>query len=220
MRAVVALVLAGLLSSGCEKAMRDMYDQYKYKPLAQSALWSDERASREPPPGTVARSGGTLAGTSSGRLGLRQIAPDVPGLPLDENGRIKAAPAFGGEGRELAEIRNPLPVTRTWLLRGQERFDIYCSPCHSVAGDGEGMVVRRGFPAPPSFHIARLRNAPDAHFYAVITHGYGAMYSYGDRVIPQDRWAIVEYIRALQLTRNAGLEDVPIELRGQLESSR
>ncbi len=95
------------------------------------------------------------------------------------------------------------------LQRGRERFDVYCSPCHSVVGDGDGMVVRRGFPAPPSYHIERLRAAPDHHFYDVITHGYGVMYPYGDRVAPDDRWAIVAYIRALQLSQHAAASDAP-----------
>ena len=102
------------------------------------------------------------------------------------------------------------------LARGRERYDIYCSPCHSIAGDGDGMVARRGFPHPPSYHSDKLRNAPDAHFYNVITNGYGVMYSYADRVEPRDRWAIIAYIRALQLSQNARIDDVPPEHRAEL----
>jgi len=211
MRAAIALVWIAVLCCGCEKAMRDMYDQPRYKPLARSTLWADGRAAREPVAGAVAHSGGTIAGTSSGRLGERSVVPDVPTLPLDAS--------RGGSDR-LAQLRNPLPVTRAWLERGRNRFEIYCSPCHSAAGDGDGMVVRRGFPAPPSYHIERLRNAPDAHFYAVMTHGYGAMYSYADRITAQDRWAIVEYIRALQFSQNARLDDVPSAARSRLEAAR
>jgi mono/diheme cytochrome c family protein len=101
----------------------------------------------------------------------------------------------------------PRPITIQLLHRGQERFDIYCAPCHSPVGDGDGMVARRGFPHPPSYHIARLRQAPDRHFYDVITNGYGLMYSYADRIAPEDRWAIVAYIRALQLSQYARAED-------------
>ena len=218
MKCALVLMIAGLLCSGCEKAMRNMYDQPKYKPLAQSTLWPDGRAAREPVHGTVIHSGGTMAGASSGRLEIRTLAPDVPALPIDETGRFRGP--LGQEPRALDKLHNPLPVTRAWLLRGQERFNIYCAPCHSEAGDGDGMVVRRGFPAPPSYHIERLRNAPDAHFYAVITNGYGAMYSYADRVTPEDRWAIVEYIRALQLSQNARLADVPEKDRAILERNR
>jgi mono/diheme cytochrome c family protein len=95
------------------------------------------------------------------------------------------------------------PLMLQLLQRGQERFRIYCSPCHSELGDGRGMIVQRGFPPPPSYHIERLRNAPPQHFFDVITNGYGAMYSYADRVQPRDRWAIVAYIRALQHSQNA-----------------
>jgi mono/diheme cytochrome c family protein len=94
-------------------------------------------------------------------------------------------------------------ITLDLLQRGRDRFDVFCSPCHSIAGDGDGMVARRGFPHPPSFHIERLRNASDTHFYAVITNGYGAMHSYATRVAPADRIAIVAYIRALQLSQRA-----------------
>ena len=103
----------------------------------------------------------------------------------------------------------PPPVTLALLERGQERFRIYCTPCHSELGDGRGMIVQRGFPAPPSYHIDRLREAPVQHFYDVITDGYGAMYSYANRVQPADRWAIAGYIRALQRSQNATLDQVP-----------
>ncbi len=103
------------------------------------------------------------------------------------------------------------------LERGQQRFDIYCSPCHSKVGDGHGMIVERGFPQPPSYYIARLRDAPNQHFYDVITHGYGAMYSYADRVAPEDRWAITAYIRALQASAGAQIADVPPDKRQTLQ---
>jgi mono/diheme cytochrome c family protein len=109
------------------------------------------------------------------------------------------------------------PVTIALLERGQQRFDIYCSPCHGKVGDGHGMVVERGFPAPPSYYIARLRDAPNQHFYDVITHGYGAMYSYADRVGPEDRWAIIAYIRALQASAGAHIADVPPDKRQALQ---
>jgi hypothetical protein len=211
------LISAIALLGGCEKAMRDMYDQPKLKPLARSALWPDGRASREPVRNAIPHSAGTLAGTSSGRLGEVALAPDVPALPV-ARGTLKAR--LGQPPVLLTQLRNPLPTTRAWLERGRERFNIYCAPCHSEAGDGDGMVVRRGFPAPPSFHIERLRNAPDAHFYAVITNGYGAMYSYAERVAPEDRWAILLYIPALQLSQNARVQDAPDAERGKLEMKR
>jgi mono/diheme cytochrome c family protein len=94
-------------------------------------------------------------------------------------------------------------LTKALLVRGRQRFDIYCAPCHGRSGDGAGMVVQRGFPAPPSYHTDRLRHAADSHFYQVISDGYGVMYPYADRVTPHDRWAIVAYIRALQLSQHA-----------------
>jgi mono/diheme cytochrome c family protein len=102
------------------------------------------------------------------------------------------------------------------LQRGQERYSIYCLPCHSPVGDGDGRVVRRGFPRPPNYHEERLRAAPDQHFFDVITHGYGVMHSYADRVPPQDRWAIVAYIRALQLSQHAEVAQMPPALRARL----
>lgn len=95
------------------------------------------------------------------------------------------------------------------LARGQQRFDIYCAPCHGLAGDADGVIVAHGFPKPPSYHIDRLLEAPAQHFYNVITNGYGVMYAYSDRVNPHDRWAIVAYIRALQYSRRAKVAEVP-----------
>jgi mono/diheme cytochrome c family protein len=109
----------------------------------------------------------------------------------------------------------PPPLDARLLTRGQERYDIYCSPCHGLSGRGDGMVARRGFPAPPSYHSTRLRSAPAQHFFDVITNGYGVMYSYAARIEPHDRWAIVAYIRALQESQNAKLADIP-ELRTKL----
>ena len=108
-------------------------------------------------------------------------------------------------------------MTHEVLKRGQERFNIYCSVCHGYEGDGNGMIVQRGFPPPNSYHIDRLRQAPPGYFYNVISHGYGVMYSYASRVEPADRWAIAAYIRALQLARDGRLEDVPAEERAKLE---
>ena len=111
--------------------------------------------------------------------------------------------------------RTPPPVDAALVARGRERFDIFCAPCHGAAGDGDGIIVERGFPAPPSYHSARLLAAPAQHFFDVITQGYGVMYSYAARVPPQDRWAIVAYIRALQLSQRTRLAEVP-ELREKL----
>lgn len=107
---------------------------------------------------------------------------------------------------EAAETAPPL--TPALLQRGQQRYRIYCTPCHSELGDGNGMVVQRGFPHPPSYHSERLRQVATQHFYDVITHGYGAMYSFAGRVAPEDRWAIAAYIRALQLSQHASAADI------------
>ena len=114
----------------------------------------------------------------------------------------------------------PIAVDREVLLRGRERYDIFCSPCHGQTGVGNGMIVQRGFnPVPPSFHLDRLRQAPDSHYYSVITNGFGAMYSYASRIQPDDRWRIVAYVRALQVSRNAKLEDLSAEERTKLETT-
>ena len=165
----------------------DMHVQPKYKPLDPSTFFDDGRSARPEVPGTVAH----------GHLRTDELlfTGKVNGEPSD---------AF------------PFPVTREVLERGRERYNIYCSPCHDYTGSGRGMVVQRGFPPPPSYHLERLRKAPAGHFFEVITNGYGAMYSYASRVTPEDRWAIVAYIRALQLSQHATLEDVPPKEREHL----
>lgn len=110
----------------------------------------------------------------------------------------------------------PPPLTLALIERGQQRFRIYCTPCHSEIGDGHGMIVQRGFPPPPSYHIARLREAPASHFYDVITNGHGVMYSFANRVQPADRWAIAAYIRALQRSQDASVADLTPEQQAAL----
>jgi hypothetical protein len=112
----------------------------------------------------------------------------------------------------------PLPVNDALLERGQERFRIFCSPCHGIQGDGNGMIVMRGMKRPPTYHQDRLRQAPNGYIYDVITNGFGQMYNYAAQVPPRDRWAIVAYVRALQLSRNAKVADLPPDVREKLNS--
>lgn len=128
-----------------------------------------------------------------------------------QNGSSAQEPPEGtvpqSEPARAAALKSPPQVTEALLERGRERFNIFCAPCHGFDGDGDGMVVKRGFPAPPSYHSKALMQAPASHFLDVIRNGYGVMYAYGDRVPPADRWAIVAYIRALQLSRHASAAD-------------
>lgn len=165
----------------------DMHNQPKYIPLRASEFFADGRSERPLVPGTVPR------------------------------GSVREDTAFytGLEGDKVVDAM-PVPVNKDLLKRGQERFNIYCAPCHSVLGDGEGMIARRGYLRPPSFHEDRLRNAPLGHFYRVMTYGSGAMPDYAQQVSPADRWAIAAYIRALQLSQAAPVSDVPENERPQL----
>lgn len=133
------------------------------------------------------------------------------------------APPDGTIARDdarLAEVLATRPaMTRALIERGHDRFDIFCTPCHDASGYGKGTVPARGFPAPPSFHIERLRQAPSRYFVDVITHGHGVMYSYADRVGPADRWAIAAYIRALQLSQHAPLGALSEPERRKLQES-
>ncbi|MBX3620670.1 MAG: cytochrome c [Rhizobacter sp.] len=196
-RVPVALVVAAAIGlAGCERVARGMYQQPRYDRDERSTLFPDGRATRPPPPGSVPHAAGDLAATSSGRRG-EQAVLDV----------VQAEAAQG-----------PPPLTAALLQRGRERYGIYCLPCHSALGDGDGPVVRRGFPAPPSYHQPRLREASDRHLYDVISAGHGVMPAYGDRVVPADRWAIVAYVRALQLSQHAPLHDLPPALQARLNA--
>lgn len=167
-----------------------------------------------------------LLALAAGLAGCGQNMEDQPRYEqyepagLFRNGRVLQAPVAGtvarGDLARDAERTTKPPLTAELLERGRDRFNVFCSPCHSRIGDGNGIIVGRGFPRPPSFHIDRLRKEADQHFFDVITNGYGIMYSYAARVPPRDRWAIVAYIRALQLSQNARLDDVPDEERGRL----
>jgi hypothetical protein len=156
-----------------------MAQQPRYQPFEPSSFFDDGTSARPLMPGTVPRSYKNDEQFYTGKL----------------NGSL--VDTF------------PFPITEEVMKRGQERFNIFCSPCHSRLGDGQGMIVKRGFMSPPSFHSERLRKAPIGHFFDVITNGYGAMHSYASRVPPKDRWAIIAYIRALQLSQNATIADVP-----------
>jgi len=165
-----------------------MHDQPKYVPLRESAFFGDSRSARPIVPGTVAR----------GRLNDDALL---------YTGKINGADA---------DVF-PYPITDAVLARGQERFNIYCSPCHGRTGQGDGMVVRRGYRHPPAFDIERLRQTPVGHFFDVMTNGFGAMPDYAAQVKPSDRWAIAAYIRALQLSAHATLADVPAPDRTRLQ---
>jgi mono/diheme cytochrome c family protein len=196
---IVRLLVGGLslvLLPGCEKAVRNMYDQPKYPPFVTSSLWPDGQSSRPLEAGVVARSAGVLAESSSGRRGDLALPDWAAGATMLDSG-----------GAQPARVQPP--VTIDALRRGRERYDIYCVPCHSVSGDGDGMVVRRGFPAPASLHSPPMRAVSDAHLFDVVTRGYGVMYGFADRIGPSDRWAIVAYVRALQRSQHASIDDVP-----------
>lgn len=193
---IVMVAAAAAALAGCEKARQDMYDQPRYKTYAPSALFEDGASVRPPVAGTAPRARGAFADSSGGRAGVDLVRRDV-------------------QAEEAQTM--PYPVDMTLLKRGQDRYTIYCMPCHSPAGDGDGLVVRRGFPPPPTYHQDRLRNAPDRHLYDVITNGYGVMVPYGDRVEPADRWAIVAYVRALQLAQHADAAALPADVRARIE---
>lgn len=197
MRRAVALCCALLSLAGCERAMQDMYDQPRYRRMQPAPALPGASAVRPLPERSVVRAKGELASTSSGGQGEVTAAED------DRAQRARSI---------------PYRIDMALLERGRERFGIYCAPCHSPVGDGDGLVARRGFPRPPSYHIDRLRNAPDRHFYDVMTNGYGIMYSYADRVTPAERWAIVAYIRSLQLSQNADASRLPPPVRARLDA--
>jgi hypothetical protein len=168
---------------------QDMHDQPKYIPLRPSDFFADGRSERPLIDGTVARG------------------------HLNDD-----AAYFQGKGPDGKPTNDfPFPVTKEVIQRGQARYNIYCTPCHDRLGNGDGMIVRRGYRKPPSYHIDRLRTVPNGYIYDVISNGFGAMPDYAAQIAPRDRWAIVAYVRALQLSQNASVNDVPADARGQLQ---
>jgi mono/diheme cytochrome c family protein len=167
----------------------DMHDQPRYEPLEPSSFFANDMSSRPLVAGTVAR----------GELNEDQAF--LTGR--DENGKL------------LTEV--PLELDRAVLERGRERFNIFCSPCHARTGNGDGMIVQRGFRRPPSFHTERLRETRSGHFFDVITKGFASMPSYAVQIEPRDRWAIVAYIRVLQLSQHAKSDDIPPEELSQID---
>jgi mono/diheme cytochrome c family protein len=160
---------------------------------------------------TIAACAGLIAGCDVSMTEQRKLSTNSPTSLWPDGTTARPLPAgvvAQGDVERAAVAKNAPPVTEALLARGRERFGIFCAPCHGLAGDGDGVIVMHGFPAPPSYHIDRLLAAPAQHFYDVMTNGYGVMYSYADRVPPDDRWAIAAYIRALQLSRHAPAEDV------------
>jgi len=182
----MALLMAAL-GIAAAGCRQDMHDQPKYIPLRGSPFFADQRSARPLVPGTVARG------------------------QLREDALLYTGKVNGADATEF-----PFPIDDRVMARGQQRFDIYCSPCHGRTGLGDGMVVRRGYRRPPSYDDERLRTAPVGHFFDVITNGFGAMPDYAAQVKPEDRWAIVAYIRALQLSRRGTLSDVPAAERDKL----
>ncbi len=168
----------------------DMIDQNRYDPLAPSSLWSDGRSARPVPTGAV-----PIGFAAAGNPELSGNGPD---------------------GKPVTSI--PLPVTVDMMKRGQEQFNIYCTPCHGYTGQGDGFAVSHGMPRPPSFQTQLIYNLPDGTIYNVITNGFGPMFSYGYRIQPDDRWAIIAYIRALELSQNANPQLLTPAERQKLES--
>lgn len=161
---------------------------------------------------TVMTSAFALAGCDLSMTEQRKLTTYAPTKLWSDGTTARPLPrgvVAEGDVQRAAVAKNPPPVTTALLDRGRERFGIFCAPCHGLAGDGDGVIVQHGFPAPPSYHIDRLLAAPAQHFYDVMTNGYGVMFSYADRVPPHDRWAIAAYIRALQLSRRAKVAEVP-----------
>ena len=197
-RTALPAVLSRMCAIGCLAVLAlfvagcrlDMHLQPKYLPYDPSTFFDDGRSARQPVPGTVAR----------GQLHLDDLL-------------------YTGKENGVFADKFPFPMTRADLERGRERYNIYCTPCHDYTGSGRGMIVQRGFPPPPSYHIDRLRSAPAGHFFDVITNGLGSMYSYAARVDVEDRWRIAAYIRVLQLSQHAKIEDVPAAEREKLNQN-
>jgi hypothetical protein len=181
---------ATALAIACMGCRLDMHVQPKYLPYDESSFFADGRSERPPVPGTVPRG------------------------HLEEDTLL-----YEGKLNGAAADLFPFAITRGDLERGRERYNIFCSPCHDYTGSGQGMIVLRGFPAPPDFHMDRLKNAPAGHFVDVISNGIGKMQSYAARVPAEDRWRIAAYIRALQSSTDVSISDIPDEARRRIEET-
>lgn len=185
-----------LLAAGCRY---DMQDQPRYKAFKKSDFFGDNKAMRDLPEGTVAR--GNLRADKAFYQGKKENAGNAQPAPA-------AQPVTDASGNTVVTTfpdaieEFPIPVTKELIDRGEQRYKIFCTVCHGPLGNGDGMIVRRGFPKPPTYHDDRLRNAPVGHFFDVITNGWGKMNPYASQIPVPDRWAIVAYIRALQISQN------------------
>jgi mono/diheme cytochrome c family protein len=194
---IFLLVLAVcLVATACR---RDMQDQPKMKPYRGTTFFSDGLSSRPPIEGTVPR--GFLRSDTAFFTGKKTKAPGAPATTATPGGQQPQASGAPQNTYPDDVEEFPIPVTKEVVVRGRERYDIFCSACHGLTGNGDGMVVRRGFRRAASFNDDRLRQAPVGHFFDAITNGWGAMPSYAPQILPQDRWAIIAYVRALQASQ-------------------
>jgi mono/diheme cytochrome c family protein len=211
-------LLALFLLCGCQQKMAR---QPSYKPLDVSPFYADGQSARPLVPGTVAR--GHLRTdlalfTGKATTRSRDWARPAAIVGSADLGGLGALPAVFAEQDDNVDTF-PFPITRAVLQHGQDRFMIYCVVCHDPLGTGRGKVVERGYTAPPSYHIERLRQAPVGHFFDVITRGYGSMPSYAEQVPPRDRWAIAAYIRALQWSQHFPENEMTGEMREEWNRS-
>ncbi len=203
---LAALVLA-LALAGCHL---DMWNQPRHESLEKSDFFSDKLSARPAPEGRVAYAGKLRAWAHPLYAGLTG-SETVPGV-LDEA-------FYTGKVNGNLVTDNYFEVSQALLERGKERFEITCLPCHGPLGNGQGFIPARGFPNPPTYHQDRLRTAEDGHFFDVMTNGFGRMYSYASRQLPEDRWAIVAYIRALQLSQHVDPEKLPTTARREVRAA-
>ncbi len=194
---IFAFCLLALTLAGTSACRYDMQDQPRYKPYKESDFFSDGKAMRDLPAGTVSR--GNLRENKALYTGKKEGA--------DPNAQVESTtdPTTGNTlvssfPNDIDEF--PVPITKEFLDRGEQRYKVFCIVCHGPVGKGDGMVVRRGYPAPPTYHDDRLRNAPVGHFFDVMTNGWGKMNNYASQIPVADRWAIVAYIRALQISQD------------------
>ncbi len=191
MRKALLRAVPPVLALALAACRNDMHDQAKTKPLRESTFFADGSSARPLPEGVVAR------------------------------GFLRADPALyrgmGPDGKFVLDL--PVPLTKDLLVRGRERFNIFCSPCHGRTGNGQGMIVQRGFKNPSSFHVDRLRNERAGYFFDVMTNGFGQMSSYASQVAPEDRWAIVAWLKTLQASQNMPKEFLAKDDEGKLDAA-